>query len=276
MSSRFEEFLRAGVYLRNWSPRTIRTYRQGLALLPCEVPTKSQLDGWVIGMRERGLSAGASNVHIRSVNSYLSWLHEEGHTSTHLRVRVLKASKKHLTLLSDVEIRSLLAHRPRFGELRPWVMLLTLLDSGVRISELLGIERSRVDLDNLTFVVFGKGAKERVVPFSHELRKVLYRWTTKRKAQGKYLFATRTGGKLVYRNVVRDMQKLCARIGIKTHIHPHLCRHQFASSYITRGGDIYRLSRLLGHTSISTTQLYLRSMGIEQVRADYDKLSPLT
>jgi site-specific recombinase XerD len=68
--------------------------------------------------------------------------------------------------------------------------------------------------------------------------------------------------------------KLCAAMGITgEHVHPHALRHAFACSYIRQGGDIYRLSRILGHCSISTTQLYLRSMGVEHLAEGH--LSPL-
>jgi len=59
------------------------------------------------------------------------------------------------------------------------------------------------------------------------------------------------------------------------HVHPHAFRHCFAASYIRRGGDLYRLSRILGHSTITTTQLYLRSMGIEHLQENHAKLSPL-
>jgi len=133
-----------------------------------------------------------------------------------------------------------------------------------------------VNLDDLTLVVWGKGAKERMVPFSIQMRKVLFKHISAQGGSGPYLFCARTGSRLMYRNVYRGIQALVKKVGIKTHCHPHLFRHQFAASYIRQGGDIYRLSRLLGHTSVSTTQLYLRSMGIEDIRAGQDRLTPLS
>ncbi len=74
------DFLTHGLYLRGWSARTVRTYRQGLATLPPTL-TKSTLVTWVVGMRDRGLTPGGINMYARTFNSYLSWLHAEGHTS---------------------------------------------------------------------------------------------------------------------------------------------------------------------------------------------------
>jgi site-specific recombinase XerC len=149
-----ESFLKSGVYLRNWSTHTLRTYRQGLACLYQTVtepiPTKPQLDSWVIAMRERGLTAGGCNMYIRTVNSYLSWLREEGQLTTPLRVKVLRAPLHQKTLLPATDLRALVLFKPRtMVERRTWTLVLLLLDTGLRISEALGIERSRVDLDGM-------------------------------------------------------------------------------------------------------------------------------
>jgi hypothetical protein len=96
----------AGIYLRNWSARTVRTYRQGLKRLPTEIPTKSQLDAWVVQMRQDGLTPGGCNMYIRTINSYLSWLHEERDLDQPLKVKLLRAPQKQLTLLSDADIRA--------------------------------------------------------------------------------------------------------------------------------------------------------------------------
>jgi site-specific recombinase XerD len=106
MNSRFEKFIQQGIYLRNWSARTVRTYRQGLKRLPTEIPTKSQLDAWVVQMRQDGLTPGGCNMYIRTINSYLSWLHEERDLDQPLKVKLLRAPQKQLTLLSDADIRA--------------------------------------------------------------------------------------------------------------------------------------------------------------------------
>jgi integrase/recombinase XerD len=276
-------FLQHGLYLRNWSRRTVRTYRQGLNSLAKVVgegvPVKAQLESWVMEMREHGLTPGGCNMYIRTINSYLSWLHEQGHLNERLRMKLLKAPTHVLTLLSPQDIKALLTFRPSSATTRrTWTLILLLLDTGIRIDEALGIERERVRLDDLLLIVMGKGAKERMVPFSREIRQRLFRLLSVERSQrpeGRLLFATRTGRRLSYRNAYRDIQTLCRRVGIRTRVHPHLLRHCFAAYYMQRGGEIYRLSRILGHTSVSTTQIYLRSMGIEQLRDDHDTLTPL-
>jgi integrase/recombinase XerD len=216
-------------------------------------------------------------MYVRTINSFLSWLKEDGRIEQRLKVKLLRAPQHLITLLSAGDLRALLLYKPRtVSERRTWTLILLLLDTGLRIDEALGLERSRVNLDGMVIAVSGKGGKERQVPISLELRKVLYRWT--RTVEGPIsplVFASRSGLRLLYRNVTRDIQDVCQRSGIIAHVHPHLFRHQFAATYIRQGGDIYRLSRLLGHTAITTTQLYLRSMGVEDLRAGKERLTPL-
>ncbi len=159
-----ESFLKAGLYLRNWTARTAHTYRQGLVCLYQTVaepiPTKLHLDSWVIAMRERGLTPGGCNMYIRTVNSYLSWLREEGQIDSPLRVKVLRAPQHQKTLLSAADVRALLLFKPRtVVDRRTWTLILLLLDTGLRISEALGIERTRVDLDAMTLTVLGTAPK---------------------------------------------------------------------------------------------------------------------
>ena len=104
MATHSDEFLQQGLYLRNWSPRTVRTYRQGLATLPSSL-SKSTLAGWVMAHRQRGLTAAGLNMYARTINSYLTWLHEEGYLQERLRVKLLPNPAKPLTTFSDADVR---------------------------------------------------------------------------------------------------------------------------------------------------------------------------
>lgn len=294
----FSEFLRHGLYLRNWSKRTVHTYQQGFTSFQAAVAerpastldgdvtgllqnsddglvlSKARLEAWVIWMRERGLTPGGVNMYLRTMNSFCSWLHAEGHVQTRLRVKLLPNPSKPLRGLSDAELRVLAGHKAQGRyEVRAWVLTLCLIDTGIRIDEALGLEFKNVDFDNLNLKVLGKGNKERIVPFSLEFRKHLFRYTSRNP--GRYVFAARSGQRLMYRNAYRDIKALFSRLDIDgEHVHPHAFRHFFAVNYLRKGGDLYRLSRILGHTSTQTTTLYLRSMTAEQVAEGHQ--SPLT
>lgn len=288
LNALFESFVRSGKFLKDWSPKTERSYRQAFASFTrCnrDAPraeaedagsalTRAQLEAWVVWMRQRGMLPGGCNVYIRGMNSFLSWLHAERHTPAHLRLRPLRHPAKALATFSDDEIRGLLTLKPEGrNQLRAWVLVLCLIDTGIRIDEALGLEQKGVNLDEMSMTVLGKGAKERTVFFSHPMRKHLFRLIGGQR--GTFVFQTRDGQRLSYRNASRDLKLVCERAGITgDRVHPHAFRHFFAVNFIRGGGDIYRLSRILGHTSIATTQLYLRSMSAEQVGEAHR--SPLT
>jgi integrase/recombinase XerD len=268
-----DDFINQGRYLRAWSPRTVRTYRQGLRALAQTPLTKAGLHAWVVGLRERGLTRGGVNMYIRTVNSFLSWLHEEGHVPERLRLKLLPNPPGAVTSFTDAEVRRIITYRPTNAiEKRTLTLVVVLFDTGVRIDEALGVQRADVNLDGLMIRVMGKGHRERLVPISAECRRHLYRHLS--HTTGDHVFSTRTNRRLSYRNVYDDIKALCRAAGVEgAHVHPHNFRHAFAASYIRNGGDIYRLSRILGHSTITTTQLYLRSMGIEHLQEGHAQFS---
>jgi integrase/recombinase XerD len=266
-----EEFLKYGLYVRNWSPQTVTTYRLALRDCPATI-TKASLTAAVVTMRERGLTLGGINLRARAINSYLTWLHEEGHTSERFRIKLLKNPPKPIQTFTDKEIQRLAAFRPKGRiQIRTWVLAMMLLDCGLRIGEALTLERDNVDLDNLVLRVLGKGSKERLLPISLELRKHLFRFL--RQTSGRYVFAAFSGAPLERHNVYAELQGLCRAAGI-TVLHPHGFRHAYAVHATKNGLDVFRLSRILGHSSINTTQIYLRSIGFEHLQ-EGAKYSPL-
>lgn len=105
-------------------------------------------------------------------------------------------------------------------------------------------------------------------------RKWLYTWL--RASQKRYVFSTRGETPLSRVNAQRDFRQLCRSLGISgVRCSPHTARHSFAANYIRQGGNIYYLSRVLGHASVQTTEVYLRSLGIQDLQRVHDGLSLL-
>jgi integrase/recombinase XerD len=265
----FELFCQHGQFLRNWSPKTLASYRQAFRSLQsvangsgsCVDLTKACLESWVVSMRQRGLSGGACNAYIRAMNSWLSWLASEGYVSID-PLRLMRTEQRAIQPFAPTHVSALLAWRAnRFSEIRLHALVETLLDTGCRIEELLTAHDSGVDLENLLLTVVGKGSKERRVPFSLELRKTLFRFLKSKAKRGilpGILFASHSGGRISYRNTYRDIRLLCERLGISgPRLSPHTFRHTFATNFLRQGGDVYKLCRVLGHTDIRTTMRYL-------------------
>ena len=188
----------------------------------------------------------------------------------------LKEEQKILATLSDSDIRRLIGWKGEGVNLkRAHLVALTILDCGLRVSEALSLRHKDVDLEELAVFVVGKGGKHRLVPISKELRARLFR----NVAHGieDYLFQTRSGGKVTVRNMERDFKALFKKIGIEgIRASPHTIRHTFAVCYLRNGGNLEFLRRCLGHSSLVTTQKYLKSLGVADLGAVHSSLSPLS
>ena len=190
----------------------------------------------------------------------------------------LKEEQKILATFAASAINSMVSYRASSqGERRLHTLVCLLLDTGLRISEALSLTKNDVDLDNLAIKVYGKGGKHRLVPFSLELRKLLWRWLQRTPGpDAGLLFATKNHTQISVRNCSREFKAFGTKLGIAgVRVSPHTCRHTFACEYLRGGGNLEFLRRILGHSSILTTQRYLRSLGVEDLQAVHDRLSPL-
>src|SRR6185295_9175745 len=155
----FKRFVKEKTFLSNVSPKTVRFYQQSYNAFKRSVgeqlPDKAVLNDFVIKLKEGGMSAGGVNVYIRGMNSFLSWLYENGYTSEKLRIKQLKAEKKVIQSFSEQQLRRLLSFRPSsFAEHRLYALVAFVVDTGVRIEEALTVKRSNIDMDNLLIRVY--------------------------------------------------------------------------------------------------------------------------
>ena len=259
-----EQFIRERQYLANVTPATIAWYRNSLKWLPSESPSQQELRELVIRMREKGLKPSGCNCAIRAINAFLHWSdagadRKCGAGCTHLRVPKIKEPQLVLPTLNEQQIRLLVRYKPKGkAQKRLHLLALFLLDTGCRISEALGLRVSDVDFENLLVTLDGKGRKQRIVPFSFELRKALFRYCKEtNRTPESMLFATRTQTKLTKRNALRGIKLLCKRIGFAAPRRTlHSFRHTFAVNYLRRGGSVFHLQKVLGHSTLEMTRRY--------------------
>jgi integrase/recombinase XerD len=142
------------------------------------------------------------------------------------------------------------------------------------VNEAIQLDWPDVDFDNLLVKLHGKGAKERLVPFSFELRRVLWRW--KQGCEGcEIVFATRTRQRLGQRNCHRDVRNLCRRLGIKIPERMlHAFRHSFSLNYERKGGNAFALQRVLGHSDLTMTRKYV-NLAVGDLQAAHENLTLL-
>ena len=244
-------------------------------LHPSEEYSRASLAAFVVALRDSGVSPVSCNTYCRAVNAYLRWLHEEGHATEVLRIPPMETEKKILATFNRSQVDAFLNWKPRlFAEYRLHALVALLLDCGLRIEEALQLTREQIDMDNLLVKVKGKGEKHRIVPMSIELRRVLHRWLSRHKFI--LVFPTVQGRRLYQRNTLRGLKLLGERFYVTgVRVSFHTFRHTFAVGYLRAGGNLFYLSRILGHSSVTTTEKYLQSLGVEDLQAVHDRLSLL-
>ena len=275
----FDRFLQERTYLKGVSAETLRYYQwvRGAFQPILAKPTKNGMLDCIQNLLAKGVSATSVNTYLRGFKAYIRWLHQEGQLQDVFKVQLLKTESKVLATLTPVQMARLIAFKPKgINQTRTHTAALLMLDGGYRISELLGLLFEGCDFDNLVVQVRGKGNKHRLVPLSAEMRKVMYRYSVTHSAPGRLLFGTRNNTLVTVRNFERDLKLIGAKLGITgVRFSPHTLRHTFAVSYLRAGGNLFYLSKILGHTSVTTTQKYLQSVGVDDLQAVHDRLSPL-
>lgn len=266
----FEQFVRERRYLHNISPSTISWYSHALKWLPSESPTKAELKETVLRMREKGLKATGCNSAIRAINAYLKW------SESPLKIPQMKEPQIVLPTFTAAQVKRLISCRPRvFYERRLHLLVLVLLDTGCRITEALTLHVRDIDLDNLLVTLDGKGRKQRVVPFSFELRKAVFHHMDK-SAPDALLFSTRRGTRVSRHSALRSVKLLCRRLGFDPPSRTlHAFRHTFAVNYLRRGGSVFHLQKVLGHSSLEMTRRYANLM-TEDLQAVHERVSLLS
>jgi integrase/recombinase XerD len=275
----FEQFTQEQKYLKNVSPATIEWYKQSLKWLGNPKPDEAALKDMVMRMRAKGRKPTGCNCCIRAVNAYLHWASGVAGKCcalcTHLKVPKLKEEHRILPTFSIEDVKKITKWKPKgFHSTRLHVFMLTLIDTGCRSGEALGVRWADVDLDNLLLKLQGKGAKDRLVPFSFELRRHLYRW--KKQNRWDLVFPSHQGQYLGRRDQLRDVKRLCKRLGIVPPARTiHALRHTFAVNYLRRGGSVFHLQKVLGHSSLEMTRRYA-NLVTEDLQAVHERVSLLS
>jgi integrase len=250
--SEFERFIQERTYLQNVSPRTVDWYKQTFKRLAAYPLTEVGLKQFVLEMRQAGLQPISCNSRIRCANAFLKW------SNSPLRIPKLREDQKVLPTYTEEQFRKIIAFRPQnWREARLHVLVLTLADTGARVDEALLLKKSDVNFDEMLLKVMGKGGKERLVAFSFELRKTLWKYMAKYPTNCDLVFPTRDGGKLHRHYVLLAFKRFCRSLGFEPVSRSiHAIRHTFALNYLRSGGSVFHLQKALGHSSLEMSRKY--------------------
>lgn len=282
--SRFTTFIQERRYLKNVSPSTVSWYTHAFKWLPSESPTQEQLKDAVMRMRAKGLKETGCNAVIRAVNAYLHWNtgseRKCGAGCTHLRIPQLKEPQKILPTLTPAQVDLLVSWRPKakhFHQRRLHLLTFMLLDTGCRISEALTLRVREIDMDNMLITLDGKGRKQRIVPFSFVMRKALHRFTVDfNRKPDSLLLATRDEMPVGRMTALRGVKILCKQLGFDPPGRTlHAFRHTFAVNYLRRGGSVFHLQKVLGHSTLEMTRRYANLVTTD-LQAVHERVSLLS
>ncbi|MCA6220691.1 tyrosine recombinase XerC [Photorhabdus sp. UCH-936] len=284
-----EAFLRYLRVERRLSPVTITNYRRQLATL-AEMVLEMGVSQWkdldpakvrmlVTRSRRAGLQSASLALRLSALRSFLDWQVTQGEISVNPSKTVsTPGTKRHLPKNIDVdEVNQLL--NINFNDplsVRDRTMLEVMYGAGLRLSELVGLDCRHLDLEGGEVWVSGKGSKERKVPLGHTAVEWLNRWLEMRELfepEDNAVFVSKGGRRISTRNVQKRFAQWGIRQGMSSHIHPHKLRHSFATHILESSGDLRAVQELLGHASLSSTQIYTH-LDFQHLTKVYDVAHP--
>jgi integrase/recombinase XerC len=294
---------------RNASPHTLSNYQRDIGQfaahlwktvprppLPWDRADRYAARGFLVGFQKQGCAPTTTARKISSLRSFYRFLIREdlAKVNPFSGLMLPKRARKLPVVLSISEVNRLLAAPLRqagrtrsapwndYAPLRDTAILELLYSTGMRVSELTGLGDEQVDWLASVVRVRGKGKKERLCPYGRPAHRALRaavearnRFLASRSAGGKpaALFINRRGGRLTSRSVERLLKCYAVAAGLNPGLSPHALRHSFATHMLDAGADLRSVQELLGHASLSTTQIYTH-VSVERLKRVYEEAHP--
>jgi integrase/recombinase XerC len=279
-------FLRYLEAQRGASPHTVRAYRKDLELFFSEAPADAgqvNIREFIASEIQRGSAKSTATRRLSALRSFYRFLHREGLIKKNPAKLVSSPRQpKRLPRFLTVDEIFSLVEKPGGVGLQPArdrAILELLYSSGLRVSELAGLDIGDVNLDEGLVKARGKGMKERIVPVGAKAVEALRsymveRLLRKKKGEDAALFLNTRGGRLTDRSIRRVVLKYARVLALSGKVSPHTIRHTFATHLLHSGADLRVIQELLGHSSLSTTQKYTH-LDITRLMEVYDRSHPL-
>ncbi len=284
-----EEFF---LYLnhKNSSPHTINNYRRDIAAF-VEFMAKMQSDivnashrhiqDFVRRQHLQGLAPASLRRRLSAVRSFYKFLVHQDMVKTNPveGISLPKLNKKLPEVLGVDQMSGLLDIDDKADNLliRDFAIFELMYSSGLRVSEVAGLDISALRLDEGTVKVLGKGSKQRIVPVGALAISAVKSWLKIRQDlvhdNEQAMFVSKTGKRLGVRSIQKRLARLAKIKHMDRHVHPHMLRHSFASHLLESSGDLRAVQEMLGHSDISTTQIYTH-LDFQHLAKVYDKAHP--
>lgn len=288
----FLDYLR---YERNFSPQTLRSYGKDLRgfesyfkrldnHLSWETLDSDVIRSWVESMMDKGNTATSIGRRLSALRSFYRFalMRKEVSFNPARSVKGPKKSKPLPQFVKEAEMDRLIDgtkmwDRKSFKDMRARTIIMTFYETGVRLSELSGLDDSAIDLAGHQLKVTGKGNKQRVIPFGEELHDILLEYMKMRDdgvgTESGALFVTLRGKRMNAGQVRYVVTKYLSMVSTLKKRSPHVLRHTFATAMLNNGAGMESVRKLLGHESLKTTEVYTHTT-FEQLKRVYDETHP--
>ena len=265
--------LRDVCVLKGFTADTIRTYSFCVASF-LDFIHKSSLNLNIVGVKSyllsRDFSVNSSRLHYSAISFFFREVLRKPFSLDDVPIK--KKNKSLPKVLSKEQIKLLIESAVN---IKHKLVVMLLYSSGLRLQELLNLKRKDIDFDrNLINVRLGKGKRDRVTLLSDDIRIVLLKYYSQANFKSDYVFEGREG-KYSKKSVQKILDVLGKKVGVS--VHPHMLRHSFATHLLESGVDIKYIQSLLGHSDVSTTQIYTKvsSRNLYKIKSPLDNLSSL-
>ncbi len=288
MKEHIEGFLRYLEVQKDASPHTLRAYRKDLEEFSAFVNKKPEeiemidVRGFIASQIREGREKTTAGRRLAAIRSFLRYLHREGYIKANpAKLVSTPKTQKLLPKFLTVDDAFLLVEQPSglgFIKARDRAILELLYSSGLRVSEVAGLNVEDVNTKEGLVKVRGKGKKERILPVGSKAVDAIKSYLVEKlllRMRDRAMFLNRRGMRLSDRGIRRIVVKYAKMAGINGTIGPHTMRHTFASHLLQGGADLRVIQELLGHSSLSTTQKYTH-LDIAHLMDIYDKAHPLS
>ncbi len=237
---------------------------------------------YIANLKEKGYKPHTIHDYTKVIKVFLNYLFREGLITENIgtKIKPNKLPKQYPFILNEEEVYRFLKACPRktFEDFRNYTIILTFLDTGIRLSELVNLTINDVNLTKRSLLIkSGKGDKDREVYFGKELTRILAQYLKMRGfvPYEDRLFISSSGKPLKPRTIEKFIKSIARKAKIEgKRVSPHTLRHTFASNFIRNGGDVFTLQRILGHSDISTCMIYVHLSG-KDIQQAMLKFSPV-
>lgn len=286
-----DSFLRYLEFEKRYSKHTVHAYERDLKQFLSYYESTFQstllkevnhqvIRSWMVSLSDQDLNPRSINRKLASVRSFFKYLLSRGEIKENptIRTKSLKTSKRLPSFVRENEMEQLLdsTQVKTFENIRDLIILELLYGTGIRLSELINLKKSDVDLKNNTIKVLGKRNKERIIPINEFLVGLISDYLEKKdleiETETDYLIVNNNRKKAYPMFVQRIVSKYLSQTGAENPS-PHVLRHSYATHLLNQGADLNAVKELLGHSSLAATQVYTHN-SIEKLKNVFEKAHP--